>query len=861
MIILLFSLVSAQNNYEKKYIRIVPGKQYEAGWFYELFFGKHWRDVWTVPVNVEILDLDKFAGGLTPLKKGGGMQTKSLRLTGKDGNIWKFRSMDKNPEKILPEILRETVVAEVFQDQISSAHPTAALAAAPVLSAVGILQAKPYLVYMPDDPKLGEFREDFGGKLGMIEIHPDVDEDEDREFEGADKVTGTFKLFDRLAKKRNEKVDANEYLKARLIDIFLGDWDRHTDQWKWAKYDTGGISVWKPIPRDRDQVFAKWDGIFPSVAAYLVPQFVNFGYDYPDIEDITWSGRFIDRRFLTEITKSGWDSVTANLCTLLTDKVIENAVRSLPKEHFEIAGNKLISKLKHRRNGLAEYSDKYYEMINTVVDIFGSDKDDVARVTRLCDSLTEVELFSAGKNPDDKYVFYHKIFDNRITGDIRIHLLDGDDKASVTGEVDSGPVIRIDGGNGSDYLADSSKVNGYLLGFLPVPCSEQSVEFYDSGHKTTIVQGSGTYLINDKTPDPANDFEKYEPKLRDRSCDWLPDPVLKFNSNDGLRLGAGPQIFKYNYRMDPFDYRMSLTADYATRPHSINLNFNGEFNSIIRGTTVTLDISRNELLFSNYYGFGNETSYDEKLEDDEFYRIDEDKLDVSAAVNFNYYGKFSQNIGIRFISMKPEMHNDGLFNTFKSDYGLGRFNLLELFGKFKIDTRDSKFFPENGFKVNASISLFPELLENKETFGKAEADAAYFTTLHSFTDLTFAFKSGGGKVFGSYPFFEAEFVGGSDDLRGYSRRRFAGDAAVYGQFELRAYLLPVNIIVPGKLGLHGLAETGRVFDDIFDRSDIWHQSYGGGVWISFVDNAVSASFTIAKSSENTFYYFNTGMGF
>ncbi len=149
----------SQNDYEKQYIKLTPGAQYEAGWLHEFFLGEHWRDLWITPINVEILDLHKFAGGLTPLKKGGGFQTKSLRLTGNDGKIWKFRSMAKDPAKILPEVFRKTFVADIFQDQISSANPLAALVAVPILSAVGILQAKPYLVYMPDDPKLGEYRE------------------------------------------------------------------------------------------------------------------------------------------------------------------------------------------------------------------------------------------------------------------------------------------------------------------------------------------------------------------------------------------------------------------------------------------------------------------------------------------------------------------------------------------------------------------------------------------------------------------------------------------------------------------------------------------------------------------------------
>ena len=34
------------------------------------------------------------------------------------------------------------------------------------------------------------------------------------------------------------------------MDLFLGDWDRHHDQWKWIR--TGGDETpWTPVPRDR----------------------------------------------------------------------------------------------------------------------------------------------------------------------------------------------------------------------------------------------------------------------------------------------------------------------------------------------------------------------------------------------------------------------------------------------------------------------------------------------------------------------------------------------------------------------------------------------------------------------------------
>ena len=84
--ILLFNIVCwAQDNSEipaLEYRTVIPGKEYQAGALYRLFFGDHWRDLWTTPITVPVIDLQKYAGGLTPIKTGGGFQTKSLHFKG-----------------------------------------------------------------------------------------------------------------------------------------------------------------------------------------------------------------------------------------------------------------------------------------------------------------------------------------------------------------------------------------------------------------------------------------------------------------------------------------------------------------------------------------------------------------------------------------------------------------------------------------------------------------------------------------------------------------------------------------------------------------------------------------------------------
>ena len=261
------STIYSQTDSSPEFVTIIPAERYSASGLHKWLFGEHWRDVWATPVKVEVLNLEKFSGGLTPIGTGGGLQTKSLQLRGNDGRIWKFRSVDKNPAKVLPEELQNTVAEHILQDQISTANPFAPLVVIPMLEAVDVMVAEPRLVYLPDTDKLGEFRDEFKNMLGFIEEHPTKGIDDQPGFENALDVKGTYKLFDYLAKKRNQKIDSEEFLKARLMDMMLGDWDRHMDQWRWAKYEEADGKIWKPIPRDRDQAFSKYDGLFPFIAA------------------------------------------------------------------------------------------------------------------------------------------------------------------------------------------------------------------------------------------------------------------------------------------------------------------------------------------------------------------------------------------------------------------------------------------------------------------------------------------------------------------------------------------------------------------------------------------------------------------
>ena len=105
---------------------------------------------------------------------------------------------------------------------------------------------------MPDHPRLGEFRDFFAGRLGTFEEFPTP-----ATFDAVE-VIDSEELFSRIVAKQGDQVDGHAFLKARLVDLLIGDWDRPLRQWRWIRYEDNGM--WYPFPEDRDHSFCRFDG-------------------------------------------------------------------------------------------------------------------------------------------------------------------------------------------------------------------------------------------------------------------------------------------------------------------------------------------------------------------------------------------------------------------------------------------------------------------------------------------------------------------------------------------------------------------------------------------------------------------------
>src|SRR5215510_2579691 len=87
-----FSCVIAQQG--KDSMEATAG-HFKTGGSKNFWMGSNYRQEWNASIRVPVIDLSKEKGGLTPTKKGGGRQTKSLRLEDAEGRQYTIRSVQK----------------------------------------------------------------------------------------------------------------------------------------------------------------------------------------------------------------------------------------------------------------------------------------------------------------------------------------------------------------------------------------------------------------------------------------------------------------------------------------------------------------------------------------------------------------------------------------------------------------------------------------------------------------------------------------------------------------------------------------------------------------------------------------------
>jgi hypothetical protein len=280
---------------------------------------------------------------------------------------------------------------------------------------------------------------------------------------------------------------------------------------------------------------------------------------------------------------------------------------------------------------------------------------------------------------------------------------------------------------------------------------------------------------------------------------------------------------------------------------------------------------------ANFFGLGNESVRDAALASRDFYRVPEHHFVLRPLATASLFGPVRGRAGAALEWFSNQADNP---TAASGSYGYGKMTLASGELGVAVDTRSGALTRRRGLAADASVRYYPPWLDNAAGFTKARAEASALLGTDLGSAVLLGLRVAGEKNWGRYPFFEAAFIGGTtlpspldvsggsggNLLHGYDLNRFAGDASLVANADLRMPLGRYSAILPLRYGLLAVADVGRVFLS-GESSSRWHPGAGGGAWLALraaapggADFISSMSFVVVRSDEGTSFYFSSTFG-
>ncbi|TCC88517.1 hypothetical protein EZ428_17905 [Pedobacter frigiditerrae] len=835
LLLLLANLIYGQqaNVVDSLWIRVKPSYD-SVSKFHRKVFGENYRKEYAMATKVPVLRMSQLHGGLMATEKGGGNQSRSLRLVDKNGAEWVLRSVEKYPEVLLPPSFRNTVAKDIIKDNMVSQHPFSALVVAELAAAVGVPHSTPVIGWVVADPNLGEFSSDFANSLCLLELREPLGNSDNTE-----------KMYVKLNNDNDILFDANLYLKAKALDVLIGDWDRHEDQWRWKQLKGKQGTVYVPIPRDRDQVFFRSDGLIQKLAqsSWLLPMMQGYERDIKDINWFLWEGRELNSRFFANMSEQEWNATIEGFCSEITDQVLERSLMKLPISNSQLQYG-FLEQLKRRRKALPEMMTKYYHFYHKIIDIEVTNKDEKIEVSDTGNKALYVKVTKAKQG---NAIIFDKVFDPGLTKEIRIYTHNGNDSLLINNK--TSPVkIRIIGGEGNKLYQ--------------IEQSHRAILLYGKTTNATY-KGAAIRKLTKSLADDSANVAYVAKDLYKRKFTFL---NAGYNPDDGLLLGMSYRIKHPGFRKSPYRDSQTFSFLHSFATSAFKFNYKGQWNKLLGNLDFLIDAEANAPSNTqNFFGFGNQTKFDDSVDGISYYRTrfdryhfdpslsyQNDKIAVKFGPSLSYYRyNVDDNLG-RFITNSELLHSNDSLTIAKDKVYAG------LTTDLIFDSRDNSILPKTGALLELKLQGHKGLNRYAESFAQLNIDFSFYQKIGPSGNLTIAERIGGGITAGRPAFFQSQFLGGQGNLSGFRQYRFAGKHIVYNNLEIRLRLGNfVNYIIPGEIGLLGLYDVGRVWVPN-EKSNSLHQGFGGGFYFA------PASLTVLRvmaSHSNEGWYPYVSLGF
>ncbi|MGY5354506.1 metallophosphoesterase [Wenyingzhuangia sp. IMCC45467] len=826
---------------------IYPKSLTDKSKFYTALWGHHYRKEYSTLVRAKTVMLDTLYGGLTLVKKGGGHQSKSLRLINPEGKQYVMRALKKSAVRFLQTVafkndyvtndLKDTYTENILFDFYTSAHPYTPFIIGDLSDAIKVYHTNPKLFYVPKQKTIAPHNDEFGDALYMIEERPEDGHNDLASFGFPDDIISTDDLFAKLRDSKNNKLDERNYVTARLFDMILGDWDRHVDQWRWAEFKNGKQKLFRPIPRDRDQAFSNYDGfILKTLTTLIDPIKLMQTYD----KDIRNLYKFndepypIDVSLLQESDYSIWQEQAKYIKENLTDNVINKAFEHLPETVKNENINNIKNVLKYRRDHVVDIAKQYQKILEKFAIIKGTDNSNYFEISANKETTT-VKVYDLKKDKIGEHYFTRK-FSNNNTKEIWIYGLDHDNLFHVLNTDAKSPKIRLIGGQNKDTYH--------------VEKSAKKVRVHDFSSKKNIFKGPLKKHLTDRYDNNIYEFRKVKDYTQTIT------PLIGYNPDDGLAIGASFNRTFYGYNRQPFSNKHVFNLKYYSATQGFDFSHRSEFATYLNHWNVFVKSRLTSSNFSNnFFGFGNNTvNHDDDLGLD-YNRVKSEIKSIEPGVTWNNLMGASFNISIPLTIYELEEMEDRYLNTLPVEFDEQNFAGIKT--SLHYNNYNSNALPILGFDFNLTTGWDYNLSKNS-SLAYLKTDWGMLVPISLNKKWALSSKIRSQFNFGDdFQLYQSAFIGGNNGLRGYRNERFSGKQSFVQNTNLRYTINNVKTpVLPLTYGVSLGYDYGRVWLPN-EESDRWHTSYGTTLWFSAP--LAKINFNLFNSTEGLRFTFGVGV--
>lgn len=326
---------------------------YDRGSIVRFLFGTHYREIWDKKVNFQVF---KGFDSLVFYKAGGGKQTTSIEVRDDNNRGYSIRTLDKDQSRILPSWLQASALRPLLRDQTSALNPYNAMVVASLSEHLNIYHTNPELTFIPYSENSNDSINYYlAGKAVIIEEEPDSKWKNENRFDNPKDIISTVELLELLnSGNSGYTLDTLSYLKCRLFDLLLSDWDRHSHQWKWVLPNDSSSKIVEPFPIDRDMAFCQFDdGLVNTIVIGLSNNFESYRKG-KSILNAARRVNELDYKFLSSVSEAQFEAVANNIQEYLPDSIIQLCFNKYPPEIYDIIGEEHTNTFKSRLEFLPE---------------------------------------------------------------------------------------------------------------------------------------------------------------------------------------------------------------------------------------------------------------------------------------------------------------------------------------------------------------------------------------------------------------------------------------------------------------------------------------------------------------------------